>query len=167
MPGTETTTDLYGNDVGKFTLFNASEADITFSTQAGMSGGDATCMNVNISYSIPIQPVATFGKDVVFAKGTPQGTFSFGQLAGNKAFAMTASNCNAGTCSVDFGGSDCVIKRSEGGDLVSNAITLMMHNAVFSQFSIQGSAQDAFFTENVGGFYHYLTKTAGKKDEQS
>lgn len=159
------TKDLFDNQVGEFTLFDASEADITFSAKGGSSGGNATCMNAQISYNIPIQPVATFGKDVVFSKGTPQGTFTFGQLAGNSSFQMTASKCEAATMSIKFGGGACKIKRSSdsgASDMKSKEVTLTLHNAVFTQFQVQGTAQDAFFTENTGGFFHYLTREAGR-----
>ena len=150
--------DLYGNSVGEFTLFDAADAEMTISAGSGAQGGTASCTNVSVSYNVPIQPVATFGKDVVFAKGTPQGTFSCASLAGSTDFAMAADKCEAATITVDFGAGNCEIKRTNKENLRSRGVVLTLHNAVFSQFQIQGTAQDAFFTENVGGFFHYLER---------
>jgi hypothetical protein len=144
-------TDIYGNEVGNFAIIEAGEAEKTIS-----KGGRAAAMNIQINYQQPIQPVATFGKDVIFAKGVAQGTFSIGMLAGNSAFKNGASSCKGESVSVDFGIGKCakMVGTIGGQKLKDSKVTMV--GAVFNGFSIQGAAQDAFFTQNVSGFFHYL-----------
>ena len=150
--------DLYGNTVGKYAIISANEAKITFSA----TGQSAMVLGANIQYNMPITPVATFGGDVIFAKGTPQGTFTFSAIAGSTGFVNKAQECLGDEMSCVFGVSGCIMKTDIDALKNMNASNAAhLHGAVFNQFSIQGQAQDAFFTHNVGGFFHYMTWAKG------
>lgn len=142
--------DLYGNEVGDMAIVSAADAKITISGY-----GDAACMNMNIQYQQPIQPVATFGKDVIFARGVAQGQFTVGALAGTTSFANGANSCAGKDINVNFGVTTKCNVKINGQTL--KPMSVKMHGGFFNGFGIQGTAQDYFFTQSVSGFFHYLT----------
>lgn len=146
------TKDILGNEVGDFVIIDSSEADIAI--DAGGMGGRAKVLGAQINYQKPLQPVAVFGADVVYAFGQPTGSFSFSRMAGDFSAAYAATNCKGSTIKASFGKDT---KCQLAGRKFSTARGVVMNGAVFNGFSIQGSAQSAFFTENVSGVFHYLS----------
>ena len=152
--------DIFGNEVGNYAIFKAGEAKITIE-----DAGTCAAIGVNINYNYPVNPVMTFGKDVIFAMGTPQGNFTFNALAGSTAITNKIEKCKGGTIKVKLGtDSECDFKVTIGGQkrTLKTRRGLSLVGTVFNQFTIQGQAQDYFFSENVGGVFHYLKKTAYK-----
>ena len=151
-----TGTDIFGNEVGDYAIFKAGEATIKIE-----NAGTCAAIGVNVNYTYPVNPVMTFGKDVIFAMGTPQGTFSFAALAGSTDVKTELDKCKGKTIDVSLGTeSQCDFKVKIGGqetNLKTNR-GVQLVGAVFNQFSISGQAQDYFFSENVGGVFHYLGK---------
>lgn len=143
--------DIFGNEIGDYIVLDAREAEITAGT------GTAKALNASIQYTMPVQPVATFGRDVVYSMRPPQGNLTLGYMAGDSNFLSTisASDCKGQDLEVTFGTShECTLN----GRNLSTYRGVVCHGTVFNQFNIQGTAQDAFFTENVGAFFHYLGK---------
>ena len=152
--------DIFGREVGEMLIMDASEAEITVSG----AGSTGFIMNASISYSQNVTPVATFGKDVLMAKQPPQGTFQFGAVAGDMDLAksLAESTCTGKAISVKFKSDTC----KGAGNVSSKALraiidqedsSFTMNGAMLAQFSNQGTAQDAFFTNNIGGMFHYLS----------
>lgn len=153
--------DIFGKNVGTMVVLDASEAEITLS---GL-GQTGFVMNASVNYNQNIAPVATFGKDVLLVKQAPQGSFTFGSIAGslNLAGALAKATCSGTTVTMRFKPDKCkgayetptseALKQIMEGKKTE----VTMHGAILSQFSIQGTAQDAFFTNNLGGMFHYLT----------
>ena len=153
-------TDIFGREVGEMLIMDASEAEITVS---GV-GSTGFVMNASISYSQNVTPVATFGKDVLMAKQPPQGTFQFGAVAGNLALAkgLAESTCVGKSISVKFKSDTCktsgrVTSQALRAIIEADDSSFTMNGAMLAQFSIQGAATDAFFTNNIGGMFHYLS----------
>lgn len=143
--------DIFGNEVGDYIVIDSREAEIQ------TDQGSAKALNASIQYTKPVQPVATFGADVVYAFRQPQGSLTLGYMAGDSNFLTTisGSNCKGSDLRVTFGNeSTCTLN----GRNLHTYRGVQCVGTIFNQFSIQGTAQDAFFTENVGAFFHYLTK---------
>lgn len=150
--------DIFGNEVGKVAVFKAGKASIDIS-----GAGQAIVTSVQINYSVPLQPVAVFGNDAIFAQGTPQGSFAFGAMAGTSEFANELENdgCTFKSVGVTFDAGQCngVTFTINGRQTsLKTKRKVVMHGTVFSNFAISGTAQDSFFSENVGGVFHYLSK---------
>jgi hypothetical protein len=150
--------DIFGNEVGNFVVIDQNMATITVSG----TSGDAFVLGANVTYNMPVQPVLTFGKDVIMAKGVAQGTFSFSHVAGAgelaKGVKTSIEDCIPTAVTITFTPDQTCdlgtkIKILQGSN---QATTVVCQHAIWTQFSIQGQAQDTFFTENAGGVFHYL-----------
>lgn len=147
--------DIFGNSVGDMLVMNASDAEIV-----SKNGGLGFVLNATINYSRNIQPVATFGADTLFALGAPQGSFNFGTVAGNGILKLALQNCYGQTLAVTFNSSNCAGAPASGKlkeITKNNSSTYTMNGAFTAGLQIQGQAQDAFFTQNVNGIFHYLS----------
>lgn len=153
-------TDIFGRSVGSMLVMDASEAELTVSG----AGDTGFVLNLSVNYSQQVTPVATFGKDVLLAAQTPQGQFGIGSVAGSLDFAesLSSATCSGTTMTFKFKTDNC-----KGAQVTSEALKailkgsdsrLTLHGAILNQFSIQGQASDAFFSQNVGGMFHFLSK---------
>lgn len=147
--------DVFGNEVGDMVVMSASEAEISSS-----KGGLGFVLNASINYQMGVSPVATFGKDTLFVLSTPQGQFSFGTVAGNGVLKASLSNCYGTPLGIKFKSANCkgASVTSAGLQAITknNVANYVMEGAFTNGLSIQGQAQDAFFTQNVAGIFHYL-----------
>lgn len=161
-------TDVFGNEVGNYAVIDATEAVITIakggSDDPGGTSAEGFVLGANVTYNVPVNPVITFGKDVVMAIGHPQGSFSFTHLAGSTAFADLVKNTKCETQEIDltFGVNGCDISTTipKFGDAFGQDRHVSCMNATWTQFSIQGQASDSFFSLNCGGVFHYLGATS-------
>ena len=157
--------DVFGNEVGNYAVIDATEAVITIAKGGSGDAGGATAegfvLGANVTYNVPVNPVITFGKNVVMAIGHPQGSFSFTHLAGSTAFADLVKNEKCKTQQIDltFGVNGCDISATipKFEDAFGAARHVSCMNATWTQFSIQGQASDSFFSLNCGGVFHYLS----------
>lgn len=158
--------DIYDNNVGNMIVLDASEAKITASNGPVSTPSAGFCTNATINYQIPIQPVATFGSDVVYAKRAPSGSFNLGTLAGSTALLDElkgmGNGCEGGAITVQFATQPNCTGVQTDSTLLNELLNggtraVIMYGVIPNGFTIQGQASDAFFTQNFGGFFHYLT----------
>lgn len=153
--------DVFGNDVGDMVVMSASEAEISTG-----KGGLGFVLNASINYQMGVSPVATFGKDTLFVLSTPQGQFSFGTVAGNGLLKVSLKNCYGDSLGIKFKSANCkganVTSAAMQAVTKNNVANYVMEGAFTNGLSIQGQAQDAFFTQNVTGIFHYLKDVSNK-----
>lgn len=150
--------DIFGNEVGAMIVRKAGDAKITCK-----EGGIGFVMNASINYNVPVQPVASFGGDTIFALSTPQGNFSLGTVAGSDLLkkALDSSTCYGTTLTLEFEQGDCTPPQGATDWLKEitkeSTASYTMNGAFTNGLQIQGQATDAFFTQNVTGVFHYLS----------
>jgi len=148
-------TDIFSNEVGTMTVINASMSKISTDKSTGI------CLGANIQYTCPINPIASFGSDVLYVRAQPQGSFSLQKLAAdvNLFASISAGDCQGTTLSIKFE-SDDNCNATINGQKITGTRSIPMEGVFWNSFQMQGQAQDAYFLANVGGVFHYIP--AGK-----